>query len=39
MQFINRPLTAETKDALELIYKIIDSASANEGITWAILSK
>lgn len=36
MQFINRPLAASTEDALQLIQKIIDSASANEGITWAI---
>lgn len=36
MQFINRPLAETTADALQLIQKIIDSAAANDGITWAI---
>jgi ribosomal-protein-alanine N-acetyltransferase len=36
MQFINRPLAGSVEDALQYIQKIIDSALANEGITWAI---
>jgi ribosomal-protein-alanine N-acetyltransferase len=39
MQFIDRPIAKTTEDAAELIQKIIDSLTTNDGITWGIALK
>jgi ribosomal-protein-alanine N-acetyltransferase len=39
MQFIDRPLAASIEDAFQLIQKINDSLTMNDGITWAITIK
>ncbi|MFI5133801.1 MAG: GNAT family N-acetyltransferase [Chitinophagales bacterium] len=39
MQFIDRPLAKTTDDAIQLIQRIIDSLTNNDGITWGITMK
>lgn len=39
MRYIGRPLAVTTEDALQLIQKIHDSLSMNDGITWGICLK
>ena len=39
MKYIDRPLAQTTEDALQLIKKIHDSLTTNDGITWGISLK